>query len=198
MDIKNIFLFRIFLFPFIFSILIATDIFAQEAVDTFSIKKKLDFILERDQKTRTLGDSAEFRTFIDSCNLVEVTKLIDKYGWPGKHFVGGSGNRAVFLVIQHADLATQEKYFSLLQKSVEEEESSPSHLALLTDRILMRQGKKQIYGSQVVFNKETGLQEFYQIEDEANVDIRREQTGLEPIKKYAKYFGIEYDYKEEK
>ncbi len=198
MNIKIIISFRIILLAFIFTLLIIPDIFAQEVIDTFAIKKKLDFILERDQKTRTHGDSVEFMAYIDSCNLVEVTGLIDKYGWPGKHFVGGSGNLAIFLVIQHADLAIQEKYFPLLEKSVAEEESSPSHLALMKDRILMRQGKKQIYGSQVVFNKETGAQEFYQIEDEVNVDIRREKVGLEPLKNYAKYFGINYEYPKKK
>ena len=55
---------------------------------------------------------------------------------------------------------------------------------MLQDRILMRQGKKQIYGSQVVFTK-NGVQEFYSIEDEKNV-------GLHPIEEYAKYFGIDY------
>ncbi len=198
MKTKDTFSFRIFKIIFVFQLLIMSDIFAQENIDTVAIKKRLDYILERDQKTRAHGDSVEFMAYFDSCNLAEVAELIDQYGWPSKHFVGGAGNRAVFLVIQHADLATQEKYFPLLEKSVAEEESSPSHLALMTDRIFMRKDKKQIYGSQVIFNKETGTQEFYPIEDEANVDIRREKVGLEPLKKYAKYFGIDYEYPEKK
>jgi hypothetical protein len=55
----------------------------------------------------------------------------------------------------------------------------------------MRKGEKQIYGSQVVFSK-TGEQEFYPIEDEKNVNIRREKVGLPPIEEYAKYFSIKY------
>ena len=78
-----------------------------------------------------------------------------------------------------------------MQKSVDTGESRPSDFALLQDRVLMGQGKKQIYGSQVVFNKR-GEQEFYPIVDEKNVNIRRKKAGLEPIEEYAKYFGIEY------
>lgn len=78
-----------------------------------------------------------------------------------------------------------------MQKSLEEGESRPSDFALLQDRVLMGQGKKQIYGSQVVFNKR-GEQEFYPIEDEKNVNNRREKAGLQPIEEYAKYFSIEY------
>lgn len=167
------------------------NLFGQNTIDTTAIKKQLEVILERDQKTRKGIDSVAFVHFIDSSNLVQVESLIAKYGWLGQSFVGARGNQTIFLVIQHADLAIQEKYLPLLQKSVEEGESRPWDLALLQDRILMRQGKKQIYGSQVIYN-ESGEQVFYPIEDEKNVNIRREKVGLMPLEEYAKHFGIEY------
>lgn len=176
---------------FIYTILSCGNLFSQSGTDTIAIKKQLEEIRSRDQKTRTGGDSVAFMQFIDSINLEQVELLIQKYGWLGKSFVGERGNNTIFLVIQHSDLATQEKYLPLLQKSVDEGESRPSDLALLKDRVLMRQGKNQIYGSQVVFNK-TGGQEFYPIEDEKNVNIRREKVGMLPIEEYAKLFGIEY------
>jgi hypothetical protein len=78
-----------------------------------------------------------------------------------------------------------------LEQSVKDGESQAYDLAMLQDRVLMRQGKKQIYGSQVVFNK-TGEPVFYPIEDERNVNARRKKVGLEPLEEYAKFFGIEY------
>jgi hypothetical protein len=167
-------------------------LYSQDKTDTASIKKQLAGIYERDQKTRAKGDSSQFMHYIDSCNLVQVEKLIAKYGWPGKGFVGTEGNVAVFLVIQHAELPAQEKYLPMLIRSVADSQSRPADLALLQDRVLMRQGKKQIYGSQIVRNDKTGGWEFYPIEDEKNVDSRRRKTGLMPIKEYALYFGIEY------
>lgn len=176
---------------FIPTIVFYNDLFSQSRVDTSSIKKQLEVIRDRDQKTRKGIDSAAFIKFIDSTNLVQVESLISKYGWLGISFVGARGNNTIFLVIQHSDLTTQEKYLPIMQKSVNSGESRPSDFALLQDRVLMRQGKKQIYGSQVVLNKK-GAQEFYPIEDEKNVNIRREKVGLEPIEEYAKYFGFEY------
>ena len=129
--------------------------------------------------------------YVDSCLQIQVISIIEKYGWPGKSLVGSLGNQAVFLVIQHADSAVQEKYFPLLQQSVEDGESRGSEMAMMQDRILMREGKKQIYGSQVVLNK-TGGQEFYPIEDEKNVNLKRAKVGIPPIEEYEKYFGIEY------
>jgi hypothetical protein len=55
----------------------------------------------------------------------------------------------------------------------------------------MRQGKKQYYGSQIVFAK-NGQPEVYPIDDEENVDERRLSVGLEPMNVYASHFGIEY------
>ena len=78
-----------------------------------------------------------------------------------------------------------------MQKSVEQGESAATDFALLQDRVLMRQGKKQIYGSQVVFDKQ-GNNIFYPIEDEKNVNLRRAKVGQQPIEEYAKYFGIDY------
>lgn len=182
--------FNSFLFLLLF-LTCGNQVFAQTTIDTAAIKKELSAIFDRDQKTRTGSDSAEFADYIDSCNLVQVESLIAKYGWLGKSFVGSKGNQAVFIVIQHADLATQEKYLPVMQKSVDEGESSASDFAMLQDRVLMRQGKKQIYGSQVVFSK-TGEQVFYPIEDEKNVNARRAKVGLQPIEEYAKYFGIDY------
>ncbi len=162
-----------------------------QAIDTAKIINELNTILDRDQKTRNGSDSAEFMQYIDSCNLIRVKYFLDNYGWMGRSFVGDRGNSALFFVVQHADLETQLKYIPLLESSVKKGESRPSNLALLRDRILMRQGKKQIYGSQVVFNKK-GEQEFYPIEDEINVNARRASIGMQPIEEYAKLFGMEY------
>lgn len=157
------------------------SIVAQTRIDTAAIKNQLNTILNRDQKTRTKGDSAQFMHYIDSCNLVQLEMLVNKYGWLNKSFVGGRCNQAAFLVIQHAELETQLKYLPVIQASVDKGESNGYDLAMLQDRILMRQEKKQLYGSQVVFNKTTGAPEFYPIEDEKNVNVRRAKVGLEPI-----------------
>lgn len=172
------------------NLIFVQQLFAQSTIDTAAIKKELKSIYERDQKTRKHGDSTEFVNYIDSCNQVQVKLLIDKYGWLGKSVIGNY-NQVLFLVIQHADSATQEKYFPLLQQSVSEGESSVIDLAMMQDRLLMRRGQNQIYGSQVVTDGNGGWK-FFPIEDERNVNIRRAKIGMEPIEEYAKYFGIDY------
>jgi hypothetical protein len=56
----------------------------------------------------------------------------------------------------------------------------------------MREGKKQIYGTQLARNEKTGKYELYPIEDEEHADLLRTSVGLPPIAEYLKSFGIEY------
>jgi hypothetical protein len=165
---------------------------AQSRIDTVAIIHQLERIRQRDQKPRKNTVKASEIRRDDSLNLKEIEDLISKYGWPGIEFVGGWGNNTVFLVIQHADLPVQKKYMPLFLKSVIDHQSRPCDLALMQDRILMREGKPQIYGSQLQRNPKTGQYEFYQIDNEKIVNERRTSVGLEPIEKYAKSFGIEY------
>ncbi len=127
----------------------------------------------------------------DSINLVRVKKIIDTYGWLGPDEVGRQGAQTIFLVIQHADSLTQVTYFPLMQDAVKKGKARPQELALLEDRILVNQGKEQVYGSQVRTNS-SGKAAFFPIRDEANVNKRRAVVGLPPLEEYAKFFGIDY------
>jgi hypothetical protein len=112
-------------------------------------------------------DSPELKTHFrlilekDSINLLIVKKVLDEHGWLGADSIGEKGNTALFLVIQHADIQTQEKYLPMMREAVKKGNANPSSLALLEDRVALRQGKKQIYGSQIgldlSYNKLTSI-----------------------------------------
>lgn len=171
------------------------------------LQEQLEAIYIKDQTLRQLfqpaqekfgHESAEmdyFRQLVgeqDSINEAEVLAIIDKHGWPGTSEVGGRANIAVWLVIQHAPIETQEKYLPLLKKSVAVGESQGSHLAMLEDRILMRQGKPQVYGSQVLRDEETGKYKLHEIQDPEYVNQRRRSVGLGPLEENVKRWGIEW------
>lgn len=164
----------------------------QDDIDTAAIHRQLVTILDRDQKTRSRGDSIQFAEYIDSTNQIVVEALINQYGWLDRSVFGAASNYICFIVIQHAPLEKQKKYLPLMMQSVAAGESRASDLALLQDRVLMRENKKQVYGSQLVPDKKTGSWVFYPIEDEINVNVRRAKVGLPPIEEYAKHFGIDY------
>jgi hypothetical protein len=128
----------------------------------------------------------------DSINLITVTAILDKYGWLGPETVGNQGSMALFLVVQHSNQQVQEKYLPVMRKAVKEGKALAANLALLEDRVALEEGKKQIYGSQVQTDPKTGKSSFRPIEDEPNVDKRREEVGLGPLRDYAKLFNFDY------
>jgi hypothetical protein len=127
----------------------------------------------------------KLQTAIDAANMKRLAQIIDTYGWPGLRFAGAASQTA-FLVLQHADPATQRKYLPLLRDAVRRSDAMGGHLAMLEDRLLVDEGKPQIYGSQLAANP----LRFEPIEDEALVDERRRSVGLEPLAEYAKHFGL--------
>ena len=129
----------------------------------------------------------------DSVNLIKIKSLLDKYGWLGTDVIGEQGNSTMFLVIQHSDIATQDKYLPMMREAVKNGKAKGSSLALLEDRVALRKGKKQIYGSQIGRDNDTKLYYVSPLEDPDNVDKRRAKVGLEPLADYVNYWQIKWD-----
>lgn len=129
----------------------------------------------------------------DSINLIKVKSILDKYGWLGADVVGEQGNSTLFLVIQHSDQATQEKYLPMMREAVKNGKAQSSSLALLEDRVALRQGKRQIYGSQIGRDPETQIYYVLPLEDPDNVDKRRAEVGLGPLSEYVNHWQIKWD-----
>lgn len=148
--------------------------------------------------------SEEFRATVitmnkqDSINIIKVEEILDKHGWLGEDVIGENGNQTLFFVVQHAELNVQEKYLPMLREAVTNNNAKPSQLALLEDRISMRNGKEQTYGSQTKIDDKTGKSYFTPIKDPENVDRRRASVGLQPMAEYAKAFKIVWDIEEHK
>ena len=127
----------------------------------------------------------------DSQNLTRANMILTKYGWLGPQKVGIMGSQALFLVIQHADLQTQQSYLPMIRAAEKSGEILSSNLAILEDRINMRTGKKQVYGSQGFTDKQTGKTYIYPIVDIDHLDERRKGMGMPPMKEYIKNWDAE-------
>jgi hypothetical protein len=179
----------------------------EEAHVNQALKQELAAMHRTDQGIRLKMDSVENKLGMDALiasplavemreadkrNQARLVAIINQYGWPGRTLVGKAGATTAFLVVQHADPEMQQQYLPLIQKAAAQGELEKSAAALLQDRVLIGQGKPQIYGSQLTSNMDTRKYEFYPIEDEAHVDERRATVGLGPLAEYAKHFGLEY------
>jgi hypothetical protein len=122
---------------------------------------------------------------IDRNNTKRMKEIVDKHGWPGKSLVGEDGAQSAWLLVQHADADRDfQKHCLTLMKAAPKGEVSSQNLAYLTDRVLVGEKKKQLYGTQ--FHQRDGELVPQPIEDEVNVDKRRKEVGLQPLAEYKK------------
>ena len=134
----------------------------------------------------------------DAINLVKITKILDERGWLGAKVIGDQGNSTLFLVIQHADLETQVKYLPMMREAVSQGNASASSLALLEDRVALRQGKRQIYGSQIGRDQATGEYYVAPLVEPEKVNERRAEVGLGSIEDYVSNWGMTWDVEKHK
>jgi len=119
---------------------------------------------------------------VDRDNTAWLMALVERHGWPTISRVGKPGAQGAWLLVQHAELEFQEQCLPLLAAAVEAEDAEPQHLAYLEDRVNMRRGRPQRYGTQFTFGA-NGL-EPHTLEDPARVDEWRAAIGLGPLAEY--------------
>ncbi len=134
----------------------------------------------------------------DSVNQIKVRKILDERGWLGEDIVSKQGNQTLFLVIQHADLDVQLKYLPMMMEAAAKGKANRASLAMLEDRIAIRQGKRQLYGSQIGRDETTGKYYVLPLEDPDNVDKRRAEVGLGTLQHYVSMWQIIWNAEEYK
>jgi hypothetical protein len=133
----------------------------------------------------------------DSLNQASVSNILDTYGWPTGLY--DAANKAIFLVIDHSDLKTMNKYIGLFCDAVEKGYIQMNDLVTMEDRMLMNEGKPQKYGTQAHSVSEEGKTVIYiwPVEDPDKLDALRKSVGLIPIEDYlemVKQQGVEIIY----
>jgi len=128
---------------------------------------------------------------VDADNTKWLKGVVEMHGWPANTLAGTDGADAAWLLVQHADADPkfQRRCLDLMSK-LPKKEVSQSKLAYLTDRVLLAEGKKQLYGTQ--FHSVDGKWKVRPLEDEANVDKRRAQVGLPTLAEYTKLIEQQY------
>jgi hypothetical protein len=128
---------------------------------------------------------------VDADNTEWLKGVVDKHGWPTYTLVGANGADAAWLLVQHADADAKFQRRCLdLMSALPKNEASQTKLAYLTDRVLLAEGKKQLYGTQ--FTSVDGKWQPRPLEDETNVDQRRAAVGLPPLAEYARQIEEQY------
>jgi hypothetical protein len=156
---------------------------AAELVARMELDQQARRALDEGHELSNEGEAVQRVFEIDRDNTAWLRGVLAG-GWPGRTKVGEDGARAAWLLCQHADRdrALQQRALALLEAAVAEGDAPEPHLAYLTDRVLVAEGRKQRYGTQVL---SVGSDMWVQpIEEPDGLDQRRAEMGLEPFEEY--------------
>ena len=176
-----------------------------------------------DQKSRTLRQNTyknkieinskewklsqkKFREMTYS-NANFMAKWVENHNWVYYSEVGKEAGDAALLFISHTNnKKIQQKTLPAIKQAVEIKEADPYYYAITYDRYCSDIRRKQFYGTLIYRHGISGTLatgivmsewKLAPIEDEKNVDVRRAELGLQPLKDYVKKWGIDYEYKPE-
>ena len=120
----------------------------------------------------------------DSANTSWLEAYVARWGWPASSQVGHDAVQAAFLIVQHAvhDTAFMRSMLPFIEDAYGRGDLDGGAVALLTDRLEVKAGHPQIYGTQL--SLKNGRWVFDPIADSAGVDARRKKMGLPPLAEY--------------
>ena len=128
----------------------------------------------------------------DAARTARLKAIVAEHGWPTVALVGKDGVNAAWLLLQHTDdWAWQASMLPAVERAAEAGEVRKQDLATLTDRVLVRSGKRQLYGCS--FHLADGRMVADPIEDLDHLDARRASVGLPPMAEYVKVLAEAYE-----
>jgi hypothetical protein len=127
----------------------------------------------------------------DSARSAWLRTAAAEHGWPNRSRAGDSAAHAAWLILQHSPIVEwQDAMLPLLEQLADSGEVLRSDVATFADRLLVRRGEPQRYGSQ--FDVVNGRLVAALIAEPAQLDSLRASVGLPPIREYVKMLGEFY------
>jgi hypothetical protein len=121
----------------------------------------------------------------------ELKEIVQKNGWPTIRLVGADASQAASLILVHSpDRDFQREMLPKLSRMVEQDEIFGSDVAYVIDKLLVSDGKPQLLGTQFSFEGDFMIMK--PVEDPENLDQRRAQYLLPPMKEYIKIMEDTY------
>jgi hypothetical protein len=156
------------------------------------VRKSLLDMAEKDQDIRksfgNIKNLSEKHKYtikeIDDGHTEKLKQIISKYGWPTISMIGYDGVDAFWLLLQHSpDANFQRDMLPHVEAAFNDGELNSQNYAMFVDRVLVRDGKAQKYGTQIkeVTNNTPIL---YSIENSSNINELRASIGLFNLEDY--------------
>lgn len=179
--------------------------------DDQDVRRNFTVMLQSNNADSILAYQERMEETDSRCRAI-VFPILDSVGIPDG--LTEKAREALFLVVQHSDVEHQRKYIDLFDAAAKKGLVARADVATMRDRILMHEGRPQIYGTQtftpnrtIIINSDGGkridddrednddetseLQPtayLWPVESADGLDARRAEVGLPPMDTYIELF----------
>jgi hypothetical protein len=163
-----------------------------------SLRRELLGMYEADQAVRRRWIESKYSEAtgremlaLDEKNVARLGAIFKAHGFPGLCLVGLDGAQAAHTLMLHSpSLEIKKEALPHLEAAAKRGEVPQWAVAMTVDKILVSEGKPQLYGSAVEFVD--GKIVLKPISDPERLDERRAKVGLPPLKESMKVFEEMY------
>jgi Family of unknown function (DUF6624) len=151
-----------------------------------ALRDQISRLLEDDQAVRQKeGFDAKKMEAIDRRTAAPLKAIFDRYGVPTYDMVGVQAAKDFIVMVQHQSPELRKVVLPKLKANVDAGQADPAVYAMVYDRAQRDLGKNQLYGEQLECATGKSLA-LAPIDDEANVNRRRAESGLMRVELYAR------------
>lgn len=148
-----------------------------------AVRSRVDYLAPlEDRVARAHRDQL---ALVERDNAARLDTLMDSCGWPRASVEGAQAARGAWLVAQQRgdDLPFQRRLVRQLELAVLDGEAPATYLAWASDRLAVREGRAQRYGTQL---RQAGAcaWDYYPLDDPERVEARRKRLGLPPLESH--------------
>ena len=152
------------------------------------IRDELAKRIVEDQAVRTKAERRGEMAAVDADNTKYLRALVMDLGWIDAKRFGKQTATNAFLIVQHSgDLRLMQAALPEIEKDMKAGIGDPQDYALLYDRLKLKLGERQRYGSQIGQDN-NGDPIVLPLEDKSKVEEFRKAIGLFPLSEYLKFF----------
>lgn len=127
---------------------------------------------------------------VDERNVMRLTNLLDDCGWQAG--LADTAHKAIFMILQHAPDSIMRHYFPQVEEKAALGLVDSSDWAMMHDRLAMRAGIPQRFGTQTYANEED-VNMVWPVENADSVDHWRAAVGLPRMSDYFQLSKEAYD-----
>ncbi len=123
-----------------------------------------------------------------------LNSLFLTHGYLGHDVVGKSGSHDFWFLVNELNAYPdfQEAVLLKMEEAVDVHNASYASYAYMLDKVRVRSGQLQVYGTQVAFNRSASSFLPQPVEKPESLDARREKAGLPPMNMFIKLLNRRY------